>query len=191
MVLLRPTALAHRSLFALLLTPPMLSALPPTARLWIFTAERRLLPDESTRLLDMLTPFLSRWASHGRPVPAEAMVLHDQFLLVGAHIEDDTLNAGVSGCGIDAMVHAVDEAGEALSVAWADGLQVAYEQPDGSVQVVPRRTFRALARDGSVDGATPVFVTTLNSVGTLRSDGLRRPAATAWHGRVFRLAETA
>ncbi|MEM6784900.1 MAG: hypothetical protein AAF624_14360 [Bacteroidota bacterium] len=118
-------------------------------------------------------------------------MLHDRFLLVGAHIEDDTLNAGVSGCGIDAMMHAVQSVGEAIGVAWSDGLQVAYEGSDSTIHVVPRRAFRMLARDGSVDGTTPVFLTTLDTVGALRDGGLRQRAALTWHGRVFRLAETA
>jgi hypothetical protein len=67
-------------------------------------------------------------------------------------------------------------------------LQVAYEDPGERVQVVSRATFRALARDGRVDASTPVFVTTLDSVGALRAQGLRQPAGQSWHGRVFKLA---
>ncbi|MEL7363729.1 MAG: hypothetical protein AAFN13_16755 [Bacteroidota bacterium] len=169
----------------------MLASLPDSARAWFFTAGRQLAPTERTNLLESLSPFLREWQSHGRPVPAEATVLYDRFLIVGAHIDDDAPNAGVSGCGIDAMTHAVMNAAEAVGVAWVDGLQIAYAQPDGTPCVVSRRAFRALARDGIVDGATPVFVTTLTTVGAVRSQGLRQPASCTWHGRTFRLAETA
>ncbi|MEL6445233.1 MAG: hypothetical protein AAFU38_13330 [Bacteroidota bacterium] len=169
----------------------MLASLPDSARSWFFTADRQLAPTERTDLLEILSPFLRKWQSHGRPVPAEATVLYDRFLTVGAHIEGEATNAGVSGCGIDAMTHAVMSAADAVGVAWVDGLQIAYEQPDGTPCVVSRRAFRALARDGNVDGATPVFVTTLATVGAVRSQGLRQPASEAWHGRTFRLTETA
>ena len=69
--------------------------------------------------------------------------------------------------------------------------ELAYRDEAGAVQAVPRPAFRRLARDGDVTAATPVFVTTAETLGTLRADGLERPAGEAWHGRVFRLAEPA
>ncbi|MEM8598972.1 MAG: hypothetical protein AAGF99_03545 [Bacteroidota bacterium] len=169
----------------------LLAPLPPSARLWTFVADRPVTQTDADVLLGSLKPFLSAWTSHGRPVPAASALVHDRFLLVGAHIEENAPNAGVSGCGIDAMRHAVDSAAARLDIAWADGLHVVYEQPTGAVQVVPRRVFRALVREGAVDGTTPVFVTTLETVGALRTDGLRRRASETWHARVFRLAVTA
>ena len=55
------------------------------------------------------------------------------------------------------------------------------------MRVVPRPAFRALVRDGAVTAETPVFVTTLDSLGALRASGIERPAAESWHARVFRI----
>lgn len=160
--------------------------LPADARLWVFTADRALSTPEQERLRDAMTAFLAEWTSHGRPVLGDAAVLHDRFLVVGAH-----LGGGVSGCGIDSLVHAVEAMGDDLGIAWGDGLQVAFRDGDGAVQTLPRPAFRQLVREETVTAATPVFDTTLASVGDLRAGGLERPAGSAWHGRVFRLAEPA
>ena len=162
-------------------------ALPPSARTWIFTADRAVPPDAAARLLGSLEHFLSAWTSHGRPVPSAAAVLHDRFLVVAAHVEDGT-NAGVSGCGIDAMTHAAREAAAAAGITWADALDVLYRAPDGMVRSVSRPAFRRLARAGEIDTATPVFDTTHETLGALRRYGIERPAANSWHGRAFRLA---
>lgn len=161
-------------------------SLPDDARLWVFTADRPLSPPERTRLHEALTRFIAAWASHGRPVPADFDIVEDRFVVVGAHLE-----GGVSGCGIDSLVHAVEAAGAEVGIEWVGGLQVVYRDADGAIQALPRPAFRQLVRDGTVTAATPVFDTTLATVGDLRRNGLERPAGSAWHGRVFRLAEPA
>lgn len=160
----------------------MFPALPASARLWTFTADRMLPADTTDALCSRVEAFLTEWTSHGRAVAAEAAVLHGRFLVVAASLE-----GGVSGCGIDSMVHAVEQIGHDLGFGWLDGLHVAYRDEHGEVQAVARPAFRALVRDGVVTAETPVFVTTLDTLGDLRGGGLERPAAEAWHARVFRI----
>lgn len=158
------------------------TTLPDSARLWIFTADRPLSNAVADTLRERVDAFLTEWASHGRAVPGDAAVLHDRFLAVAAHLE-----GGVSGCGIDSMTHAIEEIASDLGFTWLDGLHVAYRDENGDVQAVPRPAFRGLVRDGAVTAETPVFVTTLDTLGDLRTGGLERPAAEAWHARVFRI----
>ncbi len=160
--------------------------LPADARLWVFTAERALSPAEQGRLRDTIARFVAQWTSHGRPVPGGVALAENRFVLVAAH-----LAGGVSGCGIDSLVHAVEEAGRAMGLEWVDGLQVVFRDTDGDLRVLPRLTFRQRVRDGAITTATPVFVTTLDTVGDLRDGGLERPAGMTWHGRTFRLPEPA
>jgi hypothetical protein len=160
--------------------------LPDDARLWVFTANRTLSDGEEARLRDLLDPFIAQWTSHGRSVPGGAVVYERRFALVGAHLQ-----GGVSGCGIDSLVHAVEAAGAEIGVEWVDGLNVVFRDADGAIRVLPRPAFRQLARDGAVTAATRVFDTTVGTVGALRRDGLERPAGSTWHGRAFRLMEPA
>lgn len=160
--------------------------LPDSARLWIFTADRTLTAEDRDRLLDGLNRFVAQWASHGRPVLGDVTIVENRFVVVGAQ-----LDGGVSGCGIDSLTHAVEEAGAERGIRWVDGLNVVFRDAEGTIQVLPRPAFRQLARDGAVTTTTPVFDTTVQTVGDLREHGLERPAGSTWHGRVFRLMEPA
>jgi hypothetical protein len=160
--------------------------LPPDARLWIFTADRSLSQSDQASLRDDLGGFVTQWTSHGRSVPGDVALAEGRFVLVAAH-----LAGGVSGCGIDSLVHAVEQAGAALDIQWVDGLHIVFRDETGAVEALPRPAFRQRVRDGAVTAETPVFVTTLDTVAALREGGLERPAGSTWHGRTFRLSEPA
>ena len=166
----------------------MLDSLPDTARVWLFPLDRTLGPDEADALRADVAAWLPSWTSHGRPVRAEAAVLEGRVLAVGAVISEADLNAGVSGCGIDAMERTVADALGRGGVALAPALSVLYRDGVGAWAQVPRPAFRRLARGGGADGATRVLDVTAETVGALRERGVERPAAEAWHGRAFRLA---
>ena len=160
-------------------------SLPDHARLWLFAAAADL-PD---RALRDVQAFLPTWASHGRPVTAEAAVLSPRVLAVAALISPEEFNAGVSGCGIDAMTHAVEHAFAEAGVRQPGALAVTFH--DGSAwREVPRAQFRARARAGEVNGDTRVLDLTPTTLGALRrAGGVERRAAEAWHGRAFGLAD--
>jgi hypothetical protein len=160
--------------------------LPTDARLWIFTADRSLSAADQDTLREALDGFVAQWTSHGRAVPGAVALAEDRFVLVAAH-----LAGGVSGCGIDSLVHAVEQAGAESGIEWVDGLHIVFRGESGAVEVLPRPAFRQRVRDGVVTAETPVFVTTLDTVGALREGGLERPAGATWHGRTFRLSEPA
>jgi hypothetical protein len=142
----------------------MLPTLPPEARVWIFTADQTLDASGEARVLDAIGKFLPDWTSHGRPVPAEAALLHGRFLIVGAHLGEEDLNAGLSGCGIDAMTHAVERV--AIDFEWLDGLHLAYRDADDAIQTASRAEFRAL-----------------------NEHGIERPLGETWAARAFGLTE--
>ena len=169
----------------------MLDSLPDAARVWLFPLDRTLGPDEADALRADVAAWLPSWTSHGRPVRAEAAVLEGRVLAVGAVISEADLNAGVSGCGIDAMERAAADAlgrGGSGGVALAPALAVTYRDGSGAWAQVARPAFRRLVREGGADGATRVLDVTAETVGALRERGVERPAAEAWHGRAFRLA---
>ncbi len=163
----------------------MLDTLPDAARLWLFALDRQ--PDALANALADVQVWLPTWASHGRPVQAEAETLEGRVIAVGAVISPEEMNAGVSGCGIDSMQHAVESAMERHGLALASALSVTVEA-EGAWQTLPRPTFRQLVREGAADGTTRVLDLTLDTVGDLRQHGLARPAADTWAARAFRLA---
>ncbi|HYE58931.1 MAG TPA: hypothetical protein VD948_10515 [Rhodothermales bacterium] len=153
-------------------------ALPSDARAWVYpsTAPIPLLVQRT--LLEGLDAFFTRWTSHGRPVAGSAVVLHGRFLVVAA-----TLEGLISGCGIDKLDHAIRDLAARLGLVFATGLDVAYRDAEGTVQVVPRGVFRRLATEGTVGPNTSVFDIALTTVAEL--DAFERPVSASWHARLL------
>lgn len=166
----------------------MTDTLPDAARLWLFPLDRTVSALEGDALRDRLAAWLPSWQSHGRPVQAEAAVLEDRVLAVGAVISEADLNAGVSGCGIDSMERAVAGALEAEGLALAPALGVTHRDPAGTWQSASRPAFRKLVRSGEAGAETVVLDVTADTVGALREHGVARPAGETWASRAFALA---
>jgi hypothetical protein len=157
--------------------------LPPSARLWVFAAERPLDTAERARLLDLVDDFLSSWKAHGVPLTSAREFRYDRFLLVGV----DEAATGASGCSIDAMVHQLETLERALGVALLDHGPVLFRRDD-TIARLPRPDFAELARRGDVSPETIVFDNTVTRVGDLREGRWERPARESWHARAFGLS---
>ncbi len=158
--------------------------LPDAARCWIYVAQRRLTGAEQRALLDTLNAFFEGWASHGRPVQGAATCLDDRFLVVAGALMQE---GEISGCGIDASVHVVEEAAQRLGVTWASPLLIFYRSDDDTVVSLPRPTFKKLVADGTVTAETRVFDVSLPTLGQLRRGAFEQPAGDSWHARIFRI----
>jgi len=157
------------------------SSLPDDARLWIHAADAPLSDATQSALLDRLSAFMDEWTSHQRAVKGAATLLHDRFLVVAAA----TRNGDISGCGIDDLAHAVDDAASALDIDWVPSLHVLYRDDDGAVVATSRRTFQQRADEGSVTADTPVFDPSLTSLGALRDGQFEQPARDSWHAQLL------
>src|SRR5690606_30936818 len=79
-----------------------LDELPDEARIWIYPTDRELTAADQQALIEGLEDFLESWESHRRPVDGAAAILHARFVVIAATLADGDM----SGCGIDASVHA-------------------------------------------------------------------------------------
>lgn len=157
------------------------SALPNDARLWIHASAAPLPEATQTALLNRLSTFMDGWASHQNAVEGAATILHDRFLVVAA----STGSGDISGCGIDDLAHAVDEAASTLDIDWVPALHVLYRTRDGSVETASRRSFQQAAEAGSVSADTPVFDLSLTTLGALRNGQFEQPARESWHAQML------
>ncbi len=164
-------------------------SLPDEARCWIYVADRPLTDAEQASLLDHLNTFFGGWASHGRPVHGAAACLEGRFLAVAGMLARDA--GSISGCGIDASVHAVEEAAQQLGLTWSSPLLVFYRDTDGTINSLPRSVFKKLVADGTVTAETRVFDVSLMTLGQLRNGAFEKPAGSSWHARVFRIPQPA
>lgn len=162
--------------------------LPDKARVWLFPLNRDLKDGDQAALLDALEPFLSSWTSHNRPVPAAADILAGRVLLVAAHIDAESLNAGVSGCGIDKMEAAVDQAFSNLNVERAGPLSVFYRSGN-EWRETSRAKFKTLVGLRTISQETPVLDLTPQTLGDVRKTGIEKPVHASWHSTTFQLVE--
>lgn len=164
---------------------PTLESLPDEARVWIYPVDRDLTAAVQETIIERMHPFLSDWQSHGRRVRGAAAILYGRFVVVAA-----TLDApgDISGCGIDASVHALQPVADALGIRFCNPLDVHYRAASGSIVSVDRLKFKQAVAGGLVDGGTAVYNTTLQTLGELRTRGIEVPARESWHARAFSLS---
>ncbi|MGI9175513.1 MAG: hypothetical protein ACR2GR_09380 [Rhodothermales bacterium] len=160
-------------------------SLPDQARLWVYAADQPLGETQQARLLEKLDAFFSQWASHGRPVEGTATIQDDRFLLLSGLVR----GGEISGCGMDASVHAVEETGAALGISWLSPLSVFFRDADGIVQSLPRSAFRKLVRAGTVTTETSVFDLSITTLADVRQGRFERPAGETWHALVFKIPQ--
>lgn len=164
-----------------------LNFLPDSARVWLYAADRSLAEADQIRLVELLKSFSGSWHSHGRRVESAATVLEGRFAVIAGDIP----GGDISGCGIDASVHALERAAAELNLTWLPALYVHYRAEDGSPASASRQEFRSMAKSGLVTASTTVFDLSIESLGELRSGRFEQAAEATWHGRVFRLTTPA
>jgi len=154
--------------------------LPEDARVWIFSAERKLAEAERTRLLAEVDAFIDQWGAHAMPLTAGRDLVYDQFLFIAV----DQRAAGPSGCSIDALVRQMRSLQDEIGVELVNHAPVLFRQGD-AIARVPREAFAELAEAGDVGPNTTVFNNTLTSLGDVRAGRWEVPAADSWHARAF------
>jgi hypothetical protein len=161
----------------------ILTGLPDSARVWIYAADRSLDAGEQKRLTAILADFCSKWSSHGRKVESSTAVVSGRFAVIAGLIP----GGDVSGCGIDASVHALARAAEELGLTWLPSIWVHFRDAAGVVHSCTRPDFRVLVRSGDIAARTRVFDLNIQTLGELRRGAFERDARDSWHARVFRL----
>ena len=165
-----------------------LQALPGKSRCWVFGTEAPLTEEKQQALLAELRAFMASWNSHGRAVHGDAAIMGDRFLAVGGALKAD---GALSGCSIDSMVHAIEDAARELHVGLLSPMMVFYRDPAGRIQSVTRGAFRRLVSDGAVGADTRVFDLTVSSVDALQGGQFELPLKESWHARAFMRRSTA
>ena len=155
--------------------------LPDDARLWVFPVPDPLDAGEVRDLLGDVDAFLDGWAAHGAPLTGARHWTEDRFLLVGV----DQRSVPPSGCSIDAMVRVLKTAEARTGKTLVGHGPLYLRGDDGTIRSVSRREFRDGVQEGRITHGTPVFDTTLTSVGAWREGQFEVAAGDSWHGPAF------
>ena len=162
------------------------ASLPDDARVWVFAAADPVAGDAERVLLEATDRFLAGWAAHGVPLRCALDWREGRFLAVGV----DQSVEGASGCSIDGMFRSLRGLEPQLGTSLLAAGRVYWREADGTVRSADRARFRALAGEGALDAATPVFDTTVTTAGAWRT-AFERPLAASWHAQVAGLAAPA
>ena len=155
-------------------------SLPPSARLWIFAAERPITGSAAQRLLGAVDEYLDRWNAHGAPLTCAREWTEDRFLTIGV----DQSTAGASGCSIDGLFRVLKSMEAELGTPLVGGGTVYYRDPTGPIVAVSRDEFCELAADGAVRKDTRVFDLTVATVADYRAR-FETETARSWHANLL------
>jgi hypothetical protein len=163
------------------------ASFPDDARLWVYAADAPLTKDDTAFLRRRIGSFLRDWSSHSRPVNGALHVHDHQFIMLAATLAE----GDISGCGIDASVHVIDEVAKARRIDWIPSLHVIYRDDDGQVQHCTRGAFRSLAEQGVITADTSVLDPSITTLQALRSGQFEQRAGASWHAKAFNLRQAA
>ncbi len=160
--------------------------LPPSARVWVFGAAAPMQGAAALALMRMVDAHLAGWGAHGVPLVCASAWRDDRFLAVAV----DEAATGASGCSIDGLFRTLADAETELGTNLVGGSTVFWRDGDGTICAASRGEFRAAAIRGEVTLDTPVFDTTVSTVGAWRVQ-FERPAGDSWHSRLIVRNQTA
>jgi len=150
--------------------------LPDDARIWVFGSSDSISTDAQKEMLSAVDAWLDDWKAHGDPLVCAREWRDGRFLVVGV----DQRTAGASGCSIDALFHVLKGLETTLGTTLLGGDRVFYRAGVESILAADRVSFAALAGEGLIDDATPVFDTSLTDAGSYRR-GFEVPLGSSWH----------
>ena len=82
------------------------------SKVWIYSSDRELTPNEVDFLQNEANTFVNDWAAHGSGLKANALVYKGRFLILA--VDESEVNA--SGCSIDTSVKFIKAVGSELKV---------------------------------------------------------------------------
>lgn len=151
----------------------------PTARIWIYQADRQITEDEKNKIENSAKEFLDGWAAHGNPLNSSFTVLHNKFLVISV---DESYNLA-SGCSIDASVALVRNLEQQLNLNFFDRSKVAFLL-NGEIFQSAMTDLKELVSEGKINADTTTFNNLVANVDQLNNQW-KMPAGETWLKRYF------
>lgn len=153
-----------------------ISQLPPSSKVWIYQANRKITPEQENKIIADLQTFTNNWEVHGSPLPASFQIRFNQFIVVAA-------NDSASGCSIDASVRVMKEIGASTGLDFFDRTLVALKQED-DVVLLPLKELKSAYRSGIWNEHTLFFNNAISSLADYHTSWPQEAGKT-WLKRYF------
>ena len=155
------------------------SVMPDSARVWVFGAAAPVTGAARDALMLAVDAHLDTWRAHGAPLVCARDWRDDRFLTIAV----DEAATGASGCSIDGMFRVLAAAEPQIGTSLTGGGTVFWRDASRGIRAAGRRAFSEAARAGEVTATTPVFDTTVSTVGDWRAR-FERSASESWHAKL-------
>lgn len=150
------------------------------ARVWIYQANRELIPEEQKTILQASRTFLKTWNSHGRPLQGSVVLLHSRFLILGLEKPVHKLSC----CTLDSATHFMYELKDSLKIDLLARDLVIFKQGDSIVGMSLSQARQKVAQ-GEIAPETRIFDNTITHKGDL-VDRWLVPVQDSWLGQSIR-----
>ncbi|MEO1651915.1 MAG: ABC transporter ATPase [Bacteroidota bacterium] len=153
--------------------------IPPTARLWVYQADRNLEKSEIENIKEDLKLFITQWTAHQQTLKASAEVFYQRFIILSV---DESLNAA-SGCSIDASVHFLKQLEQKYELNLFDRSQILYLEED-TLRTSSLKDLKQAIAEGKITQDTYIFN---NSVSDREGfdKNWKQKAEASWMARYF------
>lgn len=157
------------------------TAMPASARVWVFGAAAPLPEGTASLLLDTVDAHLSQWKAHGTPLVCARTWYDQRFLVVAV----DEAATGASGCSIDGLFRVLSTIEAQLGTSLVDAGQVYWRDIHGQIASGSRADFKQAFGDGEITEASTVFDLTVSTKGEWQAQ-FERPLSESWHAKLVR-----
>lgn len=158
----------------------ILSNLPDSSRIWIYTSNRKFSPAEVSEINDLGKNFVASWKVHGTPLEAGFEVVYNQFVIVA--VNENV--AGASGCSIDSSVGLMKQLEQQFNVSLLDKMNLAFHGSNNTIEVLPMMEFQNKLDNGGIHSETIVFNNLVENLGELRNSW-EVPLKNSWHKQLL------
>jgi hypothetical protein len=148
-------------------------SLPPSSRVWIYQADRKLSADDKSFIENHLRAYCDQWGAHGHPLKSSFAIAHDYFIILGV----DESAHGASGCSIDTSVKAIRDIAQNTGVDFFNRELIAFKKDE--IVLLPLKSLKQKFELGEWDENTPVFNNVISQKSQLDSQWIT-PAFQTW-----------
>ena len=155
------------------------NVLPASSRIWIYQASRKLRESEEVEITEKAGRFVKTWNAHGNDLEAGAIILHNQFLVLGVN-EDQN---GASGCSIDKSFRFIKQLEKDYKLRFLERSKVAF-YIDNEVALFPLAELKLKIDAGTITKDTLIFNNLVDNKGDLEDKWII-PANDSWFKKYF------
>ncbi|MEY2829043.1 MAG: hypothetical protein RIQ33_901 [Bacteroidota bacterium] len=151
-----------------------ISSFPTTTRVWIYQADRNLMPHEIQQCEQLLQSFSKQWTAHQMPLKATTEIRFKRFIIF--YVDESTTE--ISGCGIDKSVNLMKQIQEQLGIDFFNRIQIAYKIND-EIKTFLLSDAKKLFAEKLITADTIIFNNLVNTKHQLETNW-QQPLADSW-----------